>query len=245
MLLVVPDFAQALAAIPAVSVTLLAWQLWALLSELLLAATHLKVLLCIGKPIPVDELSTKRWTYFLYDLVSPWFSLASIVTSYTLPLAAARTLTANSSDSAAGMAGSDASQAQSQQPYQCNAATVMDPLFNSTFQQQQLPLDPAAAAAAIGPNITAAATPLQQLLLLFIGAHAALHLFYIASWHSAHSKNVVQMSASSSMGSRTKQFNFVEVVWFFIGTGYDILTHVIMCALLLQSLASSYRALRM
>jgi hypothetical protein len=50
---------------------------WAVLSEALLAITHLKVLLCLGKPYPERELASKRWTYFLYDLASPWLSLAA------------------------------------------------------------------------------------------------------------------------------------------------------------------------
>eukprot|EP00878_Enallax_costatus_P010604 GHUV01011076.1.p1 GENE.GHUV01011076.1~~GHUV01011076.1.p1 ORF type:complete len:231 (+),score=58.64 GHUV01011076.1:1821-2513(+) len=224
----VPNVAQTIVMAPAVSAVLFAWQLWALLSELLLAATHLKVLLCIGKPIPAKELSTKRWTYFLYDLVSPWFSLASIVTSYSLPILAA--MAESSTDGAisigtTGMPPGVSPQQPLQELRQCNASEALDPLLNNTpaasqLQQQldnpfhRLSLDPAA----YGPSFPAAATPVQQLLLLFICAHAALHVYYIASWHTAHSKNVVEMSASSSMGSRTKQFRLAEVVWFFVGT---------------------------
>lgn len=58
---------------------LLAWRAIALSAELLLLATHLKVLLCVGKPYSPDELSSKRWTYFLFDAASPWNSLAAIL----------------------------------------------------------------------------------------------------------------------------------------------------------------------
>lgn len=63
----------------------LLWPLSALLAELLLVATHLKVLLCVGKPYPAAELSSKRWTYFLFDAVSPWNSLAAIVATLQQP----------------------------------------------------------------------------------------------------------------------------------------------------------------
>jgi hypothetical protein len=49
---------------------LTAWRLAALSAELLLLATHAKVLCCLGAPIPASELSTKRFTYFLFDAVS-------------------------------------------------------------------------------------------------------------------------------------------------------------------------------
>lgn len=60
-----------------------AWRLAALAAELLLLATHLKVLLCVGKPYPAAELSSKRWTYFLFDALSPWNSLAAILAGRT------------------------------------------------------------------------------------------------------------------------------------------------------------------
>lgn len=63
-----------------------AWRLAALAAELLLLATHLKVLLCVGKPYPAAELSSKRWTYFLFDALSPWNSLAAILAGRTVGL---------------------------------------------------------------------------------------------------------------------------------------------------------------
>jgi hypothetical protein len=58
---------------------LLAWRLTAFSAELLLFLTHIKVLVCVGKPYSSAELSSKRWTYFLFDAVSPWNSLAAIL----------------------------------------------------------------------------------------------------------------------------------------------------------------------
>lgn len=55
------------------------WRLAALALELLLVLTHLKVLLCVGKPYSSAELSTKRYSYFLIDAASPWNSLAAIL----------------------------------------------------------------------------------------------------------------------------------------------------------------------
>jgi len=65
------------------STLLFLWRLTAVLAELLLLATHLKVLLCFGKPYNPAELSSKRWTYFLFDAVSPWSSLAALLAGNT------------------------------------------------------------------------------------------------------------------------------------------------------------------
>lgn len=56
----------------------------AILSEALLCITHLKVLLCLGKPYKASELASKRWTYFVYDLLSPWVSLTVAFAPYIL-----------------------------------------------------------------------------------------------------------------------------------------------------------------
>lgn len=58
---------------------LLAWRLAAFSAEMLLFLTHSKVLMCAGQPYSSAELSSKRWTYFLFDAVSPWNSLAAIL----------------------------------------------------------------------------------------------------------------------------------------------------------------------
>jgi hypothetical protein len=253
---------------------LLTWQLWALLSEVLLACTHLKVLLCIGKPIPVKDLSSKRWTYFLYDLLSPWASLVSIVAPHVLRILAARAGSSSLMTAIVGqdVAGSSSSSVQlleactpliavpyPQAPgycssYMANSTDWYSAVNNTTSAAAPAPATPPLASynvallpsmqpAAVAASRAAAQSSLQQVLLLFVGAHAALHVYYIASWHTKHSRNVVSMSASSSMTSRAQQFRFWEVVWFFIGTSYDIATHVVMCGLLLQHLGSSYNSL--
>lgn len=267
---------------------MLAWQLWALLSELLLAATHLKVLLCIGRPIPARELSNKRWTYFLYDLVSPWMSLASIVASRALPMLAATMAVQSSAtggsrtafhnpvthmqhkgpastlqtegvtssrnisslpqdtcspaipllESASAVGSYCAKSQHASKPLAAANSRAAAPAPAPAYQQPKVLFNlPALAQTSLAP---AAPSPLQQLLLAFVAAHAALHVYYIASWHTAHSRNVVEMSASSSMKSRAQQFNNLEVLWFFIGTGYDILTHVVISYLLVQSLHAQH-----
>jgi hypothetical protein len=63
---------------PSPAPALVAWAAVACFAnELLLAATHLKVLMCIGRPLSARELSSKRWTYFLHDAMSPLYSLAA------------------------------------------------------------------------------------------------------------------------------------------------------------------------
>jgi hypothetical protein len=43
------------------------------------------------------------------------------------------------------------------------------------------------------------------------------------------------MSAVSSVSSRWQRFRAWEVLWFWLGTSCDILTHVVVSALLLQA----------
>jgi hypothetical protein len=73
-------------------------------------------------------------------------------------------------------------------------------------------------------------------VLLLLAGHAALHLYYIVTWSSSrHSRNVIEMSAVSSVSSRWQRFRAWEVLWFWVGTSYDILTHVVVRGLLLQA----------
>lgn len=43
---------------------------------------------------------------------------------------------------------------------------------------------------------------LLRLLLAVTVGHAALHVYYIATWHHQHARNVVKMSAVPDMRSR-------------------------------------------
>lgn len=49
---------------------------------------------------------------------------------------------------------------------------------------------------------TGAAAVLLRLLLAVTFGHAALHVYYIATWHRQHARNVVKMSAVPDMRSR-------------------------------------------
>jgi hypothetical protein len=76
--------------------------------------------------------------------------------------------------------------------------------------------------------------PMMQLLLVVMAAHALLHVYYIVTWETQHGKHVVQMSTVESMRDRFRGYCRSEVVWFLVGTSYDIITHVLMLGLLLQ-----------
>eukprot|EP00775_Hariotina_reticulata_P004026 gene4026-4274_t len=302
---------------PAVITLLHGWQLWALLSELLLAITHIKVLLCVGKPYPAQELSSKRYTYFLYDLASPWLALSSLLASckswtafcfkssqalgITMALLAATSVGPNhglqalalnnsnnwNSDAAAGgniifETGVGEQQQNQHQHMRQQSTLVQPPLALSTnissadwqasnqlevtilqlppvLQQAGpvLPIDsrawqgepPAAHLfSLVMPELLKESLslrleyvwqlPMVLLLLLLVMGHSLLHLFYVVTWHQKHSRNVIEMSASSSMGSRFQDFNFKEATWFVAGTSYDIITHVVISSLLLQSVLS-------
>ena len=71
-------------------------------------------------------------------------------------------------------------------------------------------------------------------LLVLMAGHAALHLYYIAAWTSQHGKHVVQMSTVTSMQQRFRVCGRREVMWFLLGTSYDIATHLLLLALLLR-----------
>jgi hypothetical protein len=105
------------------------------------------------------------------------------------------------------------------------------------LQQQQLllPTPAVAVPAHKGPLASAPSTAYAAVLLLLAG-HAALHLYYIITWStSRHSRNVIEMSAVSSVSTRWQRFRAWEVLWFWVGTSYDILTHVVVSGLLLQA----------
>ena len=76
--------------------------------------------------------------------------------------------------------------------------------------------------------------PAMQILLVIMAAHALLHLYYIATWETQHGKHVVQMSTVKTMRDRCRRYCRSEVVWFLVGTTYDIMTHVLMLGVLMQ-----------
>jgi len=296
---------------PAVITLLHGWQLWSLVSELLLAITHIKVLLCVGKPYPAQELSSKRYTYFLYDLASPWLALSSLMASskawttfclksfealgIVMALAATsvgpnhglqalalnHSINWNSNAVAGGNmmfnTGLGEQQHKNQLSNNEQSPLVQPPLALSTnistadwqasnqsevailqlpsaLQQAnlELPIDskgwqgvaPAARMfRLVMPELLKESLYLHLeylwqlpmvLLLLLVMGHSLLHLFYVATWHQKHCRNVIEMSASSSMGSRFQKYNFTEATWFVVGTSYDIMTHVVISSLLLQ-----------
>lgn len=52
-----------------------------LASEGALAAGHLKVLLCLGQPYTQSQLKSRRWSFFMTDLIAPQLSLAFLLLS--------------------------------------------------------------------------------------------------------------------------------------------------------------------
>lgn len=262
----------------------LIWCLWGLLSEILLAATHIKVLLCLGKPYPADELRSKRCTYFLYDLLSPWLALAAAAASTAatgaVSAGGAATFTVAPSVHSTGPgavhphhhwsmvpasspASSNAScpapgplfalPAQHQPAVGINTSNVAEEaplLHHSSATWSHTPLVTHTAAAGsvaqqlplmlLQPSLPAVLQPsaahLAAALLLLVAGHAALHLYYISQWHAPHPSNVIEMSASKDMCSRLQRFRSWEVVWFVVGTSYDVITHVVVSGLLLLSM---------
>jgi hypothetical protein len=117
---------------------------------------------------------------------------------------------------------------------QCSPAGLFSPLL--------LPSTAAfpAAAATVYKGVAAAPSTAYAAVLLLLAGHAALHLYYIATWSSSrHSRNVIEMSAVSSESSRWQRFRAWEVLWFWVGTSYDIITHVVVSGLLLRAMWSA------
>lgn len=260
---------------------LLAWCLWSLLSEAVLAVTHLKVLFCVGQPIPAKELSSKRWTYFLYDCLSPWLALAPVLAvaaavgggSPATAAAVAAAVPAAPSTAAAwpGLAPAAAplhSHLLLQQTLNITGITMpavpaaswtcqldnsscscssLECALSAPLQQQLLllptPAAPPAQSAAeahMYSRMPAAPSTACAAVLMLLAGHAALHLYYIATWSSSrHSQNVIKMSAVSSGSSRWQGFRAWEVLWFWVGTSYDIVTHVVVSGLLLHAVRSA------
>ncbi len=126
----------------------------------------------------------------------------------------------------AGAAQPDASKADSIEidstvPLDCGGAAV-----TATSPGTQ---DAASAGAAAGP------AP-GRMLVAAAGAHGLLHLYYIATWATKHTREVIDMSAAASMRQRVRQHGWARTAWFFAGTGYDIATHVLLSAGLLGSM---------
>jgi hypothetical protein len=272
---------------------------WAVVSELLLAATHLKVLLCLGKPYPTKELSSKRWSYFVYDLLSPWLSLGAMFVPCLLlsalqmepllqhvtgiqpaavapacqhglrkgfhsssgPLLAVQQtsngltagndsttailwrLNATAAAPAPAVLGKVAAEplAGGDGPQTCRVSSGFTK-YNGAGVSKHGWLSPAAVKGAAGAAWEASSTSLRALLLLMAG-HAALHLYYIVAWETKHGRHVVEMSSVQQMLDRFKKYPWLEVVWFVAGTCYDILTHVLLLAVLVQQAQDVHHAL--
>jgi hypothetical protein len=279
---------------------------WAVVSELLLAATHLKVLLCLGKPYPTKELSSKRWSYFVYDLLSPWLSLGAMfvpcllltalqtepllqhvtgiqpaavapachhglhrgfhssggpllalqraadggpagnysTTAVLRPLNATPAAPAPAAPAApleAVLGTAAATPAGVANAQSCSVGSDLA-RYSDTAGSKHGWLSLAAVRNAAGAVWQASSTSLKALLLLMVG-HAALHLYYIVAWETKHGRHVVEMSTVQQMLDRFKQYPWLEVVWFVAGTSYDILTHVLMLAVLVQQAQDVHRAL--
>lgn len=121
---------------------------------------------------------------------------------------------------AASKAGSNS--IDSAAPLGCEGAAV-------TAMAPGKPSDTASAAAAawLAPG---------RMLVAAAGAHGLLHLYYIATWATKHTREVIDMSAAASMRQRVRQHGWARTAWFFAGTGYDIATHLLLSAGLLGSM---------
>lgn len=85
-------------------------------------------------------------------------------------------------------------------------------------------------------------TDKQSLLALLVPlavAHALQHLFYIATWTTPHTERVLDMSCYSNFWSRFSQQPCLQVLWYLVGTSFDIGTHAIMLAYILIASTSS------
>jgi hypothetical protein len=123
----------------------------------------------------------------------------------------------------------------------CSTSTNLACSTAGPLQQLLLPTPGSspAEAAAVHSEIAAAASVAYAAVLLLLAGHATLHLYYIATWSSSrHSRNVIEMSAVSSESSRLQRFRAWEVLWFWVGMSYDIVTHVIVNGLLLHTIWS-------
>lgn len=166
-----------------------------LLSELALASTHLKVLMCIGKPLRERQLKRKRFTYFTIDLLSPWCSLLALLCCQYMCSSGGRDSTQQ--PLVEGHALMHKSQAMI-----WNAASMLDSVSYWPFQW----------------------------LLGLIAGHSLLHLYYIFTWQSPHTRQVLKMSACPSLSARNQRFKGLQHYWYVVGTGYDIAVHAIVAA---------------
>lgn len=66
-------------------------------------------------------------------------------------------------------------------------------------------------------------------------AHSLQHLFYIATWATPHTSRVLDMSCCSSFWSRFQQQPYLQVLWYVLGTAYDIGTHAVMLVHILMA----------
>jgi hypothetical protein len=223
---------------------------------------HLKVLLCIGPPLSEGQLASKRFTYFLWDLLSPWLAAAALLLSVPAHQAAGGSASASASASAAasaaasalvgqlgglgGLSDGPAMQAAFLAPSPCHPATPcvgagdlalpgMGCYWGAGFPVQR-------GAGTRGSVLWApklAAVPLGRgllvVLLLMMLAHTLLHAFYIAAWEGPHAGNVVRMSAVDRPRDRRQRFGLLEAAWFTLGTSYDVMIHCILAALLVKA----------
>ena len=76
---------------------------------------------------------------------------------------------------------------------------------------------------------------LRPPLLALLAAHALLHAFYIATWHtSRHADRVILLSSTDAKHRRGGgRYGAAELAWYYAGVCLDLFTHGTMAALLL------------
>jgi hypothetical protein len=61
---------------------------------------------------------------------------------------------------------------------------------------------------------------------------------YIGTWRSGHTQAVLRMSGAGSAKERAAMAGPGARAWFWLGTGYDILAHLLLAGMLLSKVAA-------
>jgi hypothetical protein len=211
-----------------------------------LATPDMQVLLCLGRPLSQRQLSSKRFTYFVWDLVSPWLALLAVLLAATQ-----HTASPGSQPGLAAAAPSAPLPAPAHRVEQLHPTTscvgagaggglacALPVTHHGSWQSSQA-INPSAhdegmwhALLTREPLERLSCTPLMHVLLVLMQGHTVLHLWYMATWHSRHTVTVLGMSSCATLGERLRRFPVLAVAWFWLGTGYDVATHAALLWLL-------------
>lgn len=89
-------------------------------------------------------------------------------------------------------------------------------------------------------GVSAGSHTLSTAVLVMCALHAAIHLFYIATWNTQHTERVISMSSTDASHRLTAgKYRAAELAWFVVGTGFDLATHLVMLRLLTSQCGGS------